>query len=108
MRARVIFVVLLGLACKGPQPLQAQQMRPAVVSDPPIDQKFPPGLAAITVPSHGVDMDATFYLAAGAGPQGKHPPSPRFRLCPGDFLIPVASVGVLRPEPGDAARHWAT
>jgi pimeloyl-ACP methyl ester carboxylesterase len=70
MRATVIFVVLLGLACNGTQPLQAQQMPPAVISDPPIDRKFPPGLAAITVPSHGVDMDATFYLAAGAGPHG--------------------------------------
>jgi hypothetical protein len=60
----VIFAVLLGLACNGTQPLRAQQEPPAVVFDPPIDRKFPPALAGITVPSHGVDMDAMFYLAA--------------------------------------------
>jgi pimeloyl-ACP methyl ester carboxylesterase len=70
MRARVIFAVLLGLACNGTQPLRAQQEPPAVVSDPPIDRKFPPALAAITVPSHGVDMDAMFYLAAGPESHG--------------------------------------
>jgi hypothetical protein len=70
MRARVIFAVLVGLACNGTQPLRAQQAPPAVVSDPPMDRKFPPALAAITVPNHGVDMEAMFYLAAGAGPHG--------------------------------------
>jgi pimeloyl-ACP methyl ester carboxylesterase len=70
MRARVVFAVLLGLACNGSQPLRAQQEPPTVVSDPPIDRKFPPALAVITVPSHGVDMDAMFYLAAGEGPHG--------------------------------------
>ncbi|HEY8671824.1 MAG TPA: alpha/beta fold hydrolase [Terriglobales bacterium] len=70
MPARVIFAVLLGLACNGTLPLRAQQELPAVVSDPPTDRKFPPALAAITVPSHGVDMDAMLYLAAGAGPHG--------------------------------------
>src|SRR5258708_12569141 len=38
----------------------------------------------------------------------KPPPSPRSRLCPGDLFIPVVSVGVSRPEPGDAARHRAS
>ena len=41
-----------------------------VVADSPADTKFPPALAGITVPSHGVDMDAVLYLAAGAGPHG--------------------------------------
>jgi hypothetical protein len=40
-----------------------------VVSDPPIDKEFPPALAVITVPGHGVEMDGTFYLA-GAGSHG--------------------------------------
>jgi uncharacterized protein len=70
MRARVIFVLLLGMPWMGSQPLRAQQMPPAVVSDPPIDKKFPPALAVITVPSHGVALDGTFYLASGAGPHG--------------------------------------
>jgi len=68
MRTRIFFTVLLGLAWVGSQPLRAQQTPSAVVSDPPIDKKFPPAIAVITVPSHGVDMDATFYLASGEGP----------------------------------------
>jgi len=52
-------------------PIWAQQPPPAaVISDPPVDKQFPPGMATITVPSHGVDMDATFYLAAGSGTHG--------------------------------------
>jgi uncharacterized protein len=42
----------------------------AVVSDPPLDKQFPPSLSSLTVPSHGVEMDAFFYLAGGAGPHG--------------------------------------
>jgi len=65
-----ILVFLLGMmACFG-QTLLSQQPAPAVVSDPPVDAKFPPSLAPITLPSHGVDLDATFYLAGGAGPHG--------------------------------------
>jgi len=67
MRAPVIFVVLLGLAWMDSPPLRTQQIPAAVVSDPPIDKKFPPELVVTTVPSHGVLMDGTFYLAAGAG-----------------------------------------
>ena len=70
MRKSVVVLALLGLACIGEQPLRAQMTTPAVVADPPVDAKFPPGLAGITVPSHGVDMDATFYLASGAGAHG--------------------------------------
>ena len=68
MSSKVILIIVLRLAFMAAQPLRAQQMPDAVVSDPPADRKFPPTLATITVPSHGVDMDATFYLAAGAGP----------------------------------------
>jgi pimeloyl-ACP methyl ester carboxylesterase len=70
MRNSVVVLALLGLACIGEQPLRAQMTTTAVVADPPVDAKFPPGLAGITVPSHGVDMDATLYLAGGAGPHG--------------------------------------
>jgi pimeloyl-ACP methyl ester carboxylesterase len=51
-------------------PVQAQQIPAAVVTDPAADRDFPPQLAPITVPSHGVDMDATFYLAGGPGSHG--------------------------------------
>jgi pimeloyl-ACP methyl ester carboxylesterase len=70
MRPRVIFVVLLGLAWMNHPLLQAQQRPAAVISDPPRDKKSPPALVVITVPSHGVDMDGMFYLAAGAGSHG--------------------------------------
>jgi uncharacterized protein len=70
VRNRVTVLALLGLVWIGGQPLRAQTAPTAVVADPPVDAKFPPGLAGITVPSHGVDMDATLYLAGGAGPHG--------------------------------------
>jgi pimeloyl-ACP methyl ester carboxylesterase len=63
-------VVLLGIMGIGASPLPAQAPPNAVLADPPADKKFPPGLAGITVPSHGVDMDATLYLAGGEGPHG--------------------------------------
>jgi pimeloyl-ACP methyl ester carboxylesterase len=70
MRNSVMVLALLGLSWIGVPPLWAQTPPTAVVADPPVDTKYPPGLAGITVPSHGVDMDATFYLASGAGPHG--------------------------------------
>ena len=70
MRNALIALALLGLTWISGQPLRAQSTPTAVVADPPVDTKFPPRLAGITVPSHGVDMDATLYLASGAGPHG--------------------------------------
>ena len=70
MRRSVIVLALLGLSWIGELPLVAQTPPAAVVADPPVDTKFPPGIAGMTVPSHGVDMDATFYLAGGAGLHG--------------------------------------
>jgi pimeloyl-ACP methyl ester carboxylesterase len=70
MRNIVIVLALVGLSWIGEQPLRAQRSSTAVVADPPADTRFPPGLAGITIPSHGVDMDATLYLASGAGPHG--------------------------------------
>jgi pimeloyl-ACP methyl ester carboxylesterase len=70
MKKIVMVLALLGLSEIGYQPLRAQTTPRAVVEDTPADTKFPAELAGITVPSHGVDMDATFYLASGAGPHG--------------------------------------
>lgn len=70
MRNRVIVLALFGLLWIGEPASLAQAPPRAVVADPPVDTKFPPELVGITVPSHGVDMDAIFYLASGAGPHG--------------------------------------
>lgn len=70
MRIRVFALVWLGLSGMGYQQLQAQTIPTAIVADPPPDKKFPPGIAGITIPSHGVEMDATLYLAGGEGQHG--------------------------------------
>src|SRR5215472_15168493 len=70
MRNIFIGLALLGLCSIGEQPVRAQRTPTAVVADPPVDTRFPPGLAGITIRSHGVEMDATLYLASGAGPHG--------------------------------------
>lgn len=67
---RPLFIVLLGLTAMSGSVLQAQQIPTVVVSDPPLDKTYPPTLVAVTIPSHGVDMDGTLYLAAGAGSHG--------------------------------------
>ena len=69
MRSSNIVFAVVGLAGVSAQPVHAQAPA-AVVADPPVDPKFPPGVTGITVPSHGVAMDATLYLAGGAGPHG--------------------------------------
>lgn len=68
MRKRLTVAVLLGLLWVGR--LWAQQVPAAVVADPPADKQHPPGLAILTVPSTGVELDAWLYVASGAGPHG--------------------------------------
>ena len=70
MRNKFTAAVLLGLVWVGGRPVSAQQLPVAVVADPPPDKQHPPGLAILTVPSHGVEPDAWLYLASGAGPHG--------------------------------------
>jgi pimeloyl-ACP methyl ester carboxylesterase len=70
MRNRAIVLALLGVAWINGRPLTPQQIPTAVVVDPAADKEFPPGLAILTIPSHGVEMDAFFYLAGGASPHG--------------------------------------
>ena len=70
MWKRTIFVMMLGVPWICNKANEAPQTPATVVADPPPDKKFPPALAAVTVPSHGADLDATFYLASGAGPHG--------------------------------------
>jgi hypothetical protein len=41
---------------------------PAVINDPAPDPVHPPHSAQVLVPSHGMGMNALFYLAGGVGP----------------------------------------
>ncbi len=66
----IIVAAILGLAPPAADPALAQQVPAAIVADPPADKEFPAGLAVVSFPSHGVDLDATLYLASGRGPHG--------------------------------------
>ena len=70
MRKTLLIFSFLGMFWTTCQPVGAQPAPPAVVSDPPVDTRFPPSLGIVTIPSHGVEMDGAIYLAAGAGPHG--------------------------------------
>jgi len=48
----------------------AQQAPAAVIGDPAVDNDYPATLSILTIPSHGVDLDAFFYLASGPGQHG--------------------------------------
>src|SRR5579859_1698071 len=58
-------IALLGAA-------QAQEASPpipaTVISDPAPDPAHPPHSSQVLIPSHGMGMNALFYLAGGAGP----------------------------------------
>src|SRR5450755_4170074 len=46
----------------------AKPISPSVISDPAPDPVYPPHSAQVLVPSHGMGMNALFYLAGGVGP----------------------------------------
>jgi pimeloyl-ACP methyl ester carboxylesterase len=46
----------------------AQQLPSALTTDPPKNRQSPAAMVALSIPSHGVEMNAVLYLAAGAGP----------------------------------------
>ena len=66
----ILVAAILGLAPLAPDSPLVQQVPAAVVADPPADKEFPAGLAVVSFPSHGVDLDATLYLPSGPGPHG--------------------------------------
>ena len=70
MQKRLMALALLGSAWVGIQPLGAQQSPAAVTVDPVVDNQFPPTLAPLTIPSHGVEMDGCIYLASGGHSHG--------------------------------------
>jgi len=46
----------------------AQQLPPALTTDPPPDKEFPAAVEAPDVMSHGARLNAVFYIASGRGP----------------------------------------
>lgn len=45
-----------------------QRLPPALTTDPPPDRAHPAAMATMRIPSHGAELNALMYLAAGAGP----------------------------------------
>lgn len=66
--ASISLLMLMAATAVAEQPINQKPL--AVVADPPVDKQNPPSTSILTIPSHGVDMDAFFYLAAGAAPHG--------------------------------------
>jgi pimeloyl-ACP methyl ester carboxylesterase len=67
---KALFSMVLTLACigAGHAAAQAPPIPSAVISDPAPDAAHPPHSAQVLVPSHGLGMNALFYLAGGEGP----------------------------------------
>lgn len=70
MQIRIVAVGLLGLALSSAGWVAGQQLPQAVVTDPAADKDAPPAMIGLVVPGHGVEKDAVFYLAGGAGMHG--------------------------------------
>ena len=56
--------LFLALALSAP----AQQIPAALSSDPPVDKVHPAAMQSFQIPSHGAQLNAIAYLAAGEGP----------------------------------------
>ena len=65
----IAFGGILGMAGASAQ-MPTQRVPDAVIADSPRHPTAPAQLAVLTFPSHGVDLDAMFYLAAGEQPHG--------------------------------------
>jgi uncharacterized protein len=48
--------------------LSAQQLSPAITTDPPRDKAYPAAIETFQIPSHGAMLNALAYIAEGAGP----------------------------------------
>lgn len=48
--------------------LRAQQLSPALTTDPPPDKAYPAAMETFQIPSHGAMLNALAYVAEGAGP----------------------------------------
>jgi uncharacterized protein len=63
------FSALILAVCFAAAPLVCAQQVPAALSvDPPVDQHHRASMDSFQIPSHGAQLNAIAYLAAGAGP----------------------------------------
>ena len=60
-----LFVLASAALCSG---LWAQQVPAGIDADPPANPKFPATMESFQLPSHGAQLNALTYIAAGAGP----------------------------------------
>jgi len=59
---------ITGVVLFGALAAPAQQLPPAVTTDPPPDREFPAAVEAPDVMSHGARLNAVLYVASGRGP----------------------------------------
>lgn len=62
------FSIFLAVALAAAASAHAQQLPAALTNDPPIDKAHPAAMDAFQIPSHGAQLNAIAYLAAGEGP----------------------------------------
>lgn len=68
MKSLSAIVLVLWLSSATHADEMGKLIPPSVISDPTPDPMHPPRSAQVLVPSHGMGMNALFYLAGGAGP----------------------------------------
>jgi uncharacterized protein len=68
MKILITATLLLALSGATHADEMGQPIPPSVISDPAPDPLHPPSSAEVLIPSHGMGMNALFYLAGGAGP----------------------------------------
>lgn len=65
---RLVVLVLLALAGVAQAAEWSGAVPAAVITDPPRDPEHPARSSQLLIPSHGAELNALIYLAAGAGP----------------------------------------
>jgi pimeloyl-ACP methyl ester carboxylesterase len=63
-----VSLFLAAIALLGPATTSAQQLPPALTTDPPSDKEFPATMEAPDILSHGTRLNAVLYIASGRGP----------------------------------------
>lgn len=66
--AALLFLEAILVGALFRSPLQAQELPPAVYTDPPRDTAHPARMEVLHIPTGGVKVNGVAYLAAGAGP----------------------------------------